>query len=350
MTLTRFSENPLIGPADVKPSRDDLEVVCAFNCGAIRMDNDILLLLRVAERPPVSADERVAPRLDPEDVSKGLQMMRVKRSNPDLEEIDSRVFRYRGRLYLTSISHLRLAHSSDGRRFTVQDTPALFPATREEEYGIEDPRITLIDGEYQINYTAVSRNGIATALASTRDFESYQRRGIIFAPDNRDVTIFPEKLGRRYLCFHRPMGARFGQQNMWAAQSPDLLHWGRHQFVCECRPGMWDELKVGGGAIPIRTEAGWLHIYHGADRDQKYCLGLLLTDLEQPHRVIARSEKPILSPEADYERKGFFGNVVFTCGAVSEPDGRVLIYYGASDQYTCCAETTIAELLETLKN
>lgn len=349
MPLTRFAENPLIAPRDVKPSRDDFEVVCAFNCGAVRMDNDVLLLLRVAERPASKAHELVAPLLDPEDPARGLQIFRVKRGDPDLEEIDSRVFRYRGRLYLTSISHLRLAHSSDGRRFTIQDAPAMFPATRDEEYGMEDPRITLLDGEFHINYTAVSRHGIATGLATTRDFESYQRKGIIFAPDDRDVTVFPEKLGGKYVCFHRPMGTRFGQQNMWAAESPDLLHWGNHRFVCACRPGMWDELKVGGGAVPFRTDKGWLSIYHGADRNQRYCLGLLLTDLEQPHRVIARSNEPLLAPEAEYEKQGFFGNVVFTCGAVPDPHGRVVIYYGASDEFTCAVETTIQELLGTLE-
>jgi len=162
------------------------------------------------------------------------------------------------------------------------------------------------------------------------------------------VTVFPEKLGGRHLCFHRPMGARFGQQNMWAAESPDLLAWGNHRFVCGCRPGMWDELKVGGGAVPIRTDRGWLSIYHGADRNQRYCLGLLLTDLEKPHRVIARSTKPILAPDEDYEKRGFFGSVVFTCGAVTDPDGKVIIYYGASDEYTCAAETTVDDLLASL--
>ncbi len=348
MGLRRFAENPLIRPGDVKPSREDMQVVCAFNCGCVRMDDEILLLLRVAERPAVAADELVAPMLHPEDPGRGLHFMRVKKDDKEVEEVDSRVFRHKSRLYLTSISHLRLAHSMDGRHFTVQDRPALFPATRDEEYGIEDPRITLIGSEYYINYSAVSRHGIATGLATTRDFKTYERRGLMLAADNRDVTIFPEKLRGRYLCFHRPMGSRFIRDSIWAAESPDMLHWGRHQFVAGPREGMWDELKVGGGAVPIRTDRGWLSIYHGADRNQRYCLGLLLTELEEPCRVIARSTEPILAPEADYEKKGFFGNVVFTCGAVPYADGRVVVYYGSSDEHTSAAETTVDELLGSI--
>jgi predicted GH43/DUF377 family glycosyl hydrolase len=101
--------------------------------------------------------------------------------------------------------------------------------------------------------------------------------------------------------------------------------------------------------VPIKTDRGWLSIYHGADEDQRYCLGALLTALDDPARVLARSEQPILVPETYYETKGFFGNVVFSCGAVVEANGRVVVYYGASDEHTCAAETTIDELLKSLE-
>src|SRR5690606_27672755 len=104
----------------------------------------------------------------------------------------------------------------------------------------------------------------------------------------------------------------------------------------------------GGGAVPIKTPKGWLEIYHGADEQQRYTLGLLLAELDAPERVIARSKQPILSPDAPYEREGFFGNVVFTCGALAEPDGRVIIYYGAADEKIAAAETTLDDLLTTL--
>lgn len=349
MTITRFRENPLIRPADVRPSRDDFRVVCVFNCGCARLNGEIILLLRVAERPPTEPNEVVAPILHPDEPGRGLHLLRVRRDDPDFKPIDSRVFSYRNAPYLTSISHLRVARSHDGVRFTVEDTPALFPSVREEEYGAEDPRITPVDEGFAVSYSAISRLGISTALAVTRDFRTFERRGIIFAPDNRDVTIFPEKVNGRYVCHHRPMAAMFGRQDIWYAESDDLVRWGGHRRVCGRRPGRWDALKVGGGAVPIRTDRGWLSIYHGADESQRYCLGVLLTDLDEPWRVLGRSRDPILSPEADYEREGFFGNVVFSCGAVAEPGGRVIIYYGASDEHTCAAETTIQDLLASIQ-
>jgi predicted GH43/DUF377 family glycosyl hydrolase len=347
--MIRFDNNPLLAPADVKPSRPDFEVACVFNAGAVRFGREILLLLRVAERPRLQPGEVAAPILHPEDASRGMQVLRVRKSDPDLDEVDSRVFRYKGATYLTSISHLRLARSPDGRNFTVAEAPALAPACREEEFGIEDPRITQIGDRYYINYSAISRMGISTGLAVTRDFATYERMGIIFVPDNRDVTIFPEKVGGLYVCYHRPVSAMFGRADMWLASSPDLLRWGDHRFVAGTRPGMWDCWRIGGGAVPFRTPRGWLEIYHGVDATQRYCLAAMLADADRPERIIARSPAPILAPDAPYEREGFFGNVVFTCGAVAEQDGRVIVYYGAADQCIAAAETTVDDLLAGLR-
>ncbi|UCD28428.1 MAG: glycosidase, partial [Planctomycetota bacterium] len=263
MSIIRFDENPLIVPGDVKPSRSDFEVVCAFNAGCIRFNDEILLLMRVAERPPIGPDYVIAPILHPEDPSQGIDLFRVDRSNPAFEEIDSRLFSYKGKTYLTSISHLRIARSRDGRNFIIDERPAIFPEMRDEEYGVEDPRITQLGDKYYINYTAVSGNGITTALAVTKDFVRFERRGVIFAPENRDVTIFPEKIGGRYVCYHRPVAKLIGGADIWLAGSPDLINWGNHQHVCGPRSGMWDEYKIGGGAVPIKTEKGWLEIYHG---------------------------------------------------------------------------------------
>lgn len=349
MPMIRFDDNPLIAPADVKPSRPDFEVVCVFNAGAIRFAGEVLLLLRVAERPRPQPGELLAPMLCRDDPSEGIELLRVRRGSSDVEEIDSRVFKYQGSTYLTSISHLRLARSKDGRNFTVADTPAVFPACREEEFGIEDPRITQIGDRFYINYSAISRMGISTGLAATRDFVTYERMGIIFVPDNRDVTVFPEKIGGLYVCYHRPVSGMFGRADMWLATSPDLLRWGDHKYVAGTRSGTWDCQRIGGGAVPFRTSKGWLEIYHGVDATQRYCLGAMLADGERPERIIARSPVPVLSPEAPYEREGFFGNVVFTCGAVTEPDGRVIVYYGAADWCVAAVETTIDDLLASVR-
>ncbi|NLX15247.1 MAG: glycosidase, partial [Phycisphaerales bacterium] len=313
MCLQRYKENPLIRPADVPPWQKDFRVVGVFNAGCVQVAGEILLLLRVAESPPCGHDEVVAPILRMNAPCGKLDLLRVSRSDPDFEDIDSRVFRYGGQTYLTSISHLRIARSRDGRIFSIDPSPALHPETPDEEFGVEDPRITRIDGHYYVNYTAVSRRGITTALAVTEDFRMFRRRGLIFAPENRDVTIFPERISDQYICYHRPSAGILGDSAIWLARSNDLIHWGDHAWVCGPRGAQgWDSLKIGGGAVPIKTSSGWLAIYHGVDADQRYCLGALLTDLHHPGRVIARSEKPILEPWAPYERQGFFGQVVFT--------------------------------------
>ena len=134
---------------------------------------------------------------------------------------------------------------------------------------------------------------------------------------------------------------------MWAAFSEDLVHWGGHKFVMGRRPGLWDSARVGGGTVPIRTERGWLSIYHGADENDRYALGAVLCDPDHPERVIARSGHPLLEPETEYELHGFFGNVVFTCGAVLEGDV-LTVYYGAADRLLCGAAGTLPEILASL--
>ena len=135
---------------------------------------------------------------------------------------------------------------------------------------------------------------------------------------------------------------------MWLAESTDLLHWGNHLCVAHTRRGWWDCARIGAGAAPIRTADGWLEIYHGADDQQRYCLGAMLLDLHEPWRVLARSRDPIMDPKADYERSGFFGEVVFTNGHIV--DGDVLtIYYGASDHSVCGARSSIAAILRSLR-
>jgi predicted GH43/DUF377 family glycosyl hydrolase len=266
-----------------------------------------------------------------------------------LDISDPRLVIVGGRTWLTSISHLRVARSTDGMHFDVDPNSALSAATAFEAYGVEDPRITMIDGAYWINYTAVSRHGVATALATTKDFTTFERHGIIFPPNNRDVAIFPEKIGGRYVALHRPMPAGIGQPAIWLASSSDLVSWGNHQIVAEARDGLWDDEKIGGGAVPFRVNANgrdaWLAVYHGVTSSPfAYSLGALLLDARDPSRVIGRSREPILSPEAPYEREGFLGGVVFTCGLVADGD-LVRIYYGAADGVTCVADLSLEQIL-----
>lgn len=348
MAARRAPENPILTPAMVRPSRTDLEVVGVFNPGVIRHEKDVLLLLRVAEAPlRRSEGEVAAPTFD---ASTGrLEVRRWAGATPGLDVSDPRTVVLDGRTWLTSISHLRVARSSDGIHFEVEPAPALSPATELESFGIEDPRITLLDGTYWINYTAVSPHGISTALASTRDFRTFERHGVVCPPPNRDVTIFPERIGGRYAALHRPMPEAPGEPAIWIAWSPDLMAWGAHAPVAGARRDGWDNLKVGGGAVPFRVRAGaqdaWLAIYHGVSRSPlEYSLGALLLDARDPARVLARSRDPILKPEAAYEREGFFGGVVFTCGLLAEGD-TVRVYYGAADGVTAVADLSLSEIL-----
>lgn len=335
----------------VRPSRPEFAVVGVFNPGVVQHDGEIILLLRVAEAlREVSPGEVVAPVFD---VAAG--QIEVKRWRGDAQGLDAndpRMLIADGRTWLTSISHLRVARSADGIHFDVDPAPALSAATPYESFGVEDARITRLDGRYWVNYTAVSPHGIATALASTLDFRTFERHGVIFPPNNRDVTIFPERVGGRYAALHRPMPSGLGETAIWASSSSDLLSWGDHRFVAGPRDSGWDDVKVGGGAVPFRVRwegrDAWLAIYHGVTGSpHRYSLGALLLDGCDPARVIARSREPILSPEAPYEREGFFGGVVFTCGVLAEGD-RVRIYYGAADGVTAVADLSLEAILAGL--
>ena len=335
----------------VLSSRPDLEVVGAFNPGVIRHQGDVILLLRVSEAPRKVSTSLAAAAFYNSDARRlEIKHWQASEKGPDVS--DPRLVVDQGRTWLTSMSHLRVARSTDGIHFEVDGLPTFGPESAYESFGIEDPRITLLDGTYWINYTAVSEHGIATGLASTKDFKTFERHGIIFPPPNRDVTIFPQKIGGRYVALHRPMPEGLGHHAIWIASSSDMLSWGNHRTVATARPGGWDDVKIGGGAVPFKVRVdrqdAWLAIYHGVTGSPPtYSLGALLLDQHDPSKVIGRSREPILRPEAPYEREGFFGRVVFTCGALIDGD-RVRIYYGAADEVTAVADLSLDGILAGL--
>ena len=347
MPVRRLQGNPLITPEDLKPSRNGFEVFGVFNCGAVKVGGEYLLLARVAERPEPETDWIGIPTLNAE--CDGPEILRIRRDQPGIDASDPRMVTLAdGRVLLTSISHLRIARSRDGHSFTVDERPALLPTTPQEGYGIEDPRTTFLEGRHWITYCAVSEMGVTTALASTGDWQTFERHGIIFGPGVKDACLFPEKIGGRYVCRYRPWSRGIGRPAIWTACSPDLMHWGGHRQTLTPRKKFWDEERVGAGAPPLRTERGWLEIYHGADLKGRYCLGAMLSALDEPSRVIARCENPILEPQADYETHGVYAPCVASCGMIAEEDGSIKIYYGAADTVVACAETSVAELLDLL--
>jgi predicted GH43/DUF377 family glycosyl hydrolase len=279
-----------------------------------------------------------------------MQILEFDNSDPKLNRTDPRVIGYDGKDYLTTMSHLRLVASGDGINFAEdQSYPTLFGQGELESYGIEDCRVVQIGETYYLTFTEVSEHGVGVGLRSTTDWRNIVQHGMILPPHNKDCAIFGEQIGGKYYALHRPSSPTLGGNYIWLAESPDLVHWGQHRCLAHSRPGMWDSARVGAGAAPIRTAEGWLEIYHGANDEHRYCLGALLLDHESPWKVLARSREPIMEPIADYERTGFFGNVVFTNGHLVDGD-TVTLYYGASDSFICGARLSIQEILQTLSS
>jgi len=253
----------------------------------------------------------------------------------------------------TGRSIIGLARSVDGYRFTADPKPFLTPAqegafAEYEEFGVEDPRVTKIDDEYLITYSAYSRNGVRIALARTTDFLQLERVSLITQADYRNTVIFPEKFNGLYARLDRPH-SEISAWSIWITYSPDLVFWGESKLVMKPEPYHWDEMKIGPGAPPIKTSQGWLSIYHGVFETMDgavYRLGVALHDLSDPSRVIGVGDSWILQPEASWEITGYVHNVVFTCGAVAEPDGTVKLYWGGADSVMCAGEANLTDLVE----
>lgn len=257
-------------------------------------------------------------------------------------------------------SHLTVARSKDGLTGWVFDPEPTFRADPdghpEEIWGVEDPRITYLDeaGHWVIAYTAFSVGGPLVSLATTNDFKTFTRLGPVMSPEDKDAALFPVRFNGRWAMIHRPMPtSSTAGAHMWISWSPDLKHWGDHRILLRARRGAWwDAYKIGLSPPPLRTDEGWLILYHGVRNTASgaiYRLGLALLDLDQPERVIYRSDEWVFEPEPDYERFGDVDKVVFPCGWVML-DGEVRIYYGAADSRIAVATAKVADLLEWLKH
>ncbi len=281
----------------------------------------------------------------------------------------------------TGFSHLGVACSADGLTDWVVDPDRCFLPDLEshaERFGIEDARITRCGDEYMIVYTGYSNDGPLVCLASTRDFRSYERHGVLMPPEDKDAALFPCQLDGRWGLIHRPMattpwyaarlwlswlhkGITTGflrppprhAAHIWLSWSPDLRHWDEHMVLLPAREGAcWDANKVGLSTPPLLTSHGWLLLYHGVRTTAAgsiYRTSLALLDTEQPSRVLARSSEWLFGPDAPYERTGDVDQVVFPCGWLLDDDGdRLRIYYGAADTSVCVATASLATLLDWL--
>ena len=298
----RHDANPILTAADWP-----YEVNAVFNPGAAEVEGETLLLARVEDR--------------------------------------------------AGVSHLAVATSADGvTDWQIDSQRALMPDldSEAERFGIENPRITRIGDEWLIVYTGYSSSGPLVCLAATRDFRSYERRGVVLSPEDKDAALFPEPIGERFAMIHRPVTRTAGRADIWLSWSPNLLHWATHGVILGTRGGgSWESYKVGLGPPPLRTAEGWLLAYHGIRKTASgsiYRVGLALLDLEHPERLLARTREWVFGPVEPYELLGNVGNVVFPCGWLLDADGDTIrMYYGAADTSICLATASLAALLERLR-
>ena len=382
----RVGDRPLLTAADVRPSQPGFEVQSVLNPAAARVGEEIILLMRVAERPRTDLDPPADARtLDLTGPHPKLVALPSGYTRDDVVAIamrdpDARGFRYipvylpkdlpgldlsdprgisftqpklgRHQTFLTQVSHLRCARSSDGVHFTVDDEPAIAPAGELEEFGCEDPRATFLDGAWHITYVSVSRVGITASLAVTKDFRTFERLGATLPPDQKDLVLFPERKHGRHMALTRPMPSSFGHVlGIWIAHADERMPWGNHHPLVLPREGMWDERQTGAGTVPFECADGWLEIYHGVNADMRYALGAVLLDRTDPCTVLGRSPEPILLPERPYERTGLLSEVVFTCGHVPLDDAgrRIRVYYGTADSAIAAADFDVAAIVGSLE-
>jgi len=343
----------LLRPDDIRPQFEGFEVIGVFNPAAVSYNDRVVLLVRVAEKPREVREGFVAlPYWDGRCGKVAIDWRRLD----EVDRLDPRIVRLRtGRqLRLTFLSWLLVAFSRDGLSIDSFGEVPFLPADRYESFGVEDPRLARLDDRFYFTYVAVSEHGIATALASTEDFRSFRRHGIVFCPENKDVALFPEKVGGEYVALHRPNpNAHFTAPEIWIARSPDLLHWGAHRRLLGSEAA-WATAKIGGGTPPVRTDEGWLSLFHGQIRPERpgepgqYAAAVLLLDLSDPGRVVGISPRPVMLAEHDFERSGFLSDVVFPSGLVRRGD-QLDVYYGAADTSTGMVRFALEDLLAAIE-
>ncbi len=256
-------------------------------------------------------------------------------------------------------SHLTIAKSKDGKtNWQISPEPALAAESEFSEavFGLEDSRIVWLEKRQEYIITCVSFFGEVAeespgiSLIATKDFSDFQRLGQQLIPPNKDASLFPKTIKDYYALINRPVVD--GRENIWVSFSKDLEFWGKNRVLLTPRNRSWDCSKVGLGPPPIETPDGWLIIYHGVRETGSgilYRVGLALLDLETLE-VIRRSRDWVFGPEENYERVGNVGDVVFPCGAiVDEKTNELLVYYGAADTVVALAIANLNDILDYLK-
>ena len=254
---------------------------------------------------------------------------------------------------IRGFSHLTAARSADGfTNWQIDPAPTLEANqnTHEEKWGLEDPRIIWLEEEKQfaITYTSFSEGGPVVSLAITKDFKTFSRIGGLLPPEDKDACLLPRRFKGRFALIHRPIVR--GEAHIWISFSPDLRHWGDHRVLIRTRPGYWDCHRVGLACQPVETPHGWMIFYHGVRNTTSgaiYRVGLALLDMEEPWRVLRRSDEWILGPRESYERIGDVGGVVFPSGVtISKETDQLNLYYGAADCTVAIATAKLSKCID----
>lgn len=257
-------------------------------------------------------------------------------------------------------TNLGLAYSDDGIKWKVENKPC-FAMKDDEIMRVYDPRLTYIDGRFRMCFAVDTKHGVCGGIASTDDFNEFEIESIS-VPENRNMVLFPEKINGKYVRLERPMPvySRNGTVfDIWISDSPDLKYWGNSKLVLATEDVPYCNDKIGPGAPPIKTDKGWLIIFHSVDIDEtrgkngwetrwikRYVIGIALLDLNDPSKVIGMSKVPLMVPEGDFElHDGFRSNALFPCGMLLEDDGTVRIYYSASDAIIRLATANVNDLV-----
>jgi len=264
--------------------------------------------------------------------------------NPAAVKIDGEVLLLNRVESLCGFSHLTVARSKDGlTNWTIDEKPTMIADmnSKEEKWGLEDPRIVWLEEQkqYAITYVSFSEGGPVVSLAITKNFQTFARLGALLPPEDKDACLFPRRFNGRFAMIHRPIVR--GEAHIWLSMSPDLKHWGDHQILLRTRHAYWDATRIGLACQPIEIPEGWLILYHGVrmtTSSQIYRIGMALLDKEEPWRVLRRGEEWVLGPQEMYERIGDVSDVTFvTGGVVIEDKNQLYVYYGAADDKVAVA-------------
>ncbi len=248
--------------------------------------------------------------------------------------------------------------SKDGINWDIEQNPIVFEAGNTEMIDSEykyDPRVVKIDDKYWITWCN-GYHGPTIGIGYTYDFKTFYQCENAFLPFNRNGVLFPEKIDGKYAMLSRPSDnghTPFG--DIYISYSPDMKYWGEHRNVMKVTPfpeSAWQCTKIGAGSVPIKTDEGWLMFYHGVIttcNGFRYSMGAAILDLENPSKVLYRTQPYLLAPATSYELTGDVPNVVFPCAALNEGN-KVVVYYGAADTCVAMAFGYIDEIIEFTKN